>query len=179
MLLLQLECHRIGTGLAVLEPSCGLGKMVSVFRNPGLLKIHADKSCRHEGLPVVRKRPMKPDELRCEMGPRRTRAFLRLKVRKAPAITYLFAGFRHGCPVLWKTRMGEHQHGHPVSFQDAVAVAIITNLNPPVISHAGPEISGFFKLAVAHRSFSCMPLFGDTTGQESPEFFFGNTPYWP
>src|SRR6266508_5491424 len=80
MLLLQLECHRIGTGLAVLEPSCGLGKMVSVFRNPGLLKIHADKSCRHEGLPVVRKRPMKPDELRCEMGPRRTRAFLRLKV---------------------------------------------------------------------------------------------------
>src|SRR5882724_1322891 len=120
ILLPQFECHRIGTGLAVLEPSCGLGKMVSVLRNPGLLKIHDDKSCRHEGFPVVRKRPMKPNELRCKMGPRRTRAFLRLKVRKAPAITYLSAGFRHGCTVLWKTGMGEHQNGHPVSFQDAV-----------------------------------------------------------
>jgi hypothetical protein len=120
MLLPQFECRRIGTGLAVLEPSCGLGEMISVFSNPRLLKIHDDKPCRPECFPVVRKRSMKPDELRCEMGPGRIRAFPRLEVWEAPAIPDLFAVCRHGCTALWKTRMGEDQHGHTVKFQDSV-----------------------------------------------------------
>jgi|RhiMetdeSRZDD1v2_1073273.scaffolds.fasta_scaffold52001_6 hypothetical protein len=51
--LLELKCHRSGTGLAILELSCSLGKMVALCRNPGLLKIHHDKPCRLECLPVV------------------------------------------------------------------------------------------------------------------------------
>jgi hypothetical protein len=51
--LLELKCHRSGTGLAVLELSCSLGKMVVLCHNPGLLKIHHDKPCCSKCLPIV------------------------------------------------------------------------------------------------------------------------------
>jgi hypothetical protein len=41
-----------------------------------------------------------------------------------------------------------------VGIEDAVAISVITHLNPPVVSHAVPELSGVFTLAVVHRSFS-------------------------
>ena len=43
--LLELKCHRSGTGLAILELACVLGKMVSVLRNPRFLEIHDNKPC--------------------------------------------------------------------------------------------------------------------------------------
>src|ERR1043166_10143602 len=76
----QLKCHRRGTGLAVLELSFSLGKMIAVCRNPGLLKVHHAKPCRHECLPVVRQRTMKPDKLRGEVCPWWINAFPLLEV---------------------------------------------------------------------------------------------------
>src|SRR6266540_5570575 len=120
MVLLQLECNRKGTSLAVLELCFVLGKMVSVFSNPGLLKIHHDKPRRHECLPVVRKRPMKPDELRFEMGPRRIRAFPLLEVRETPAIPCLFTVFRNCGTPLRKAWMGENENRHTAGSQNSV-----------------------------------------------------------
>src|SRR5215471_21674043 len=94
--LLELKCHRSGTGLAVLELSFRLGKMVAVCRNSGFLKIHHDKPCCPECLPVVRQRTMKPDELRREVCPGGINTFLGLEVRDIPAIRDLIAVLRHG-----------------------------------------------------------------------------------
>src|SRR5215471_4491297 len=116
----QLKCHRSGTGLAVLELPFRLGKMVAVCRNPGLLKIHDDKPCCPECLPVVRQRTMKPDELRREVCPGGINTFLGLEVREIPAIRDLIAVLRHGSPFLRKAGMGEHEYCHPVWFQDTM-----------------------------------------------------------
>src|SRR6266516_7169767 len=88
LLLLELKCHRSGTRLAILELSCGLGTMVSLCHHPGLLKIHDDKPCCPECLPVVGQRTMKPDKLCREMCPWWIDAFPLLEVREAPAIAY-------------------------------------------------------------------------------------------
>src|SRR5262245_13200583 len=106
--LLQFECHRTGTAFVVPKFFCSLRQMIPIFRNPGLLKIHYSKPCRHKCLPVVRQRSMEPDELRCEMGPRWISTFPRLEVWKTPAIPYLFAVFRDGGTALGETRMGEY-----------------------------------------------------------------------
>src|SRR4029453_2322485 len=45
---------------------------------------------------------------------------------------------------------------HRVGIEHAVAVAVITHLNPPIVGHAVPERLGVFTLAVAHRWFSCI-----------------------
>src|SRR5712691_9948840 len=116
----QLKCHRRGTGLAVLELSFSLGKMVSLCRNPGFLKVHHAKPCRHECLPVVRQRTMKPDELRGEMCPWRIDTFPLLEVREIPAIIDLVAVLRYRGTLLRKAWMGEHEYCHPVHFQEAV-----------------------------------------------------------
>src|SRR5215510_11557830 len=116
----QLECHRIGTSLAVLESSCSLGKMVAVCRNSEFLKVHHDKPCRLECLPVVRQRTMKPNELGGEMRPGWIDAFPRLEVRAIPAIIDLVAVLRYGGTLLRKAWMGEHEHCYPVRFQDTV-----------------------------------------------------------
>jgi hypothetical protein len=39
---------------------------------------------------------------------------------------------------------------HRVRIQDAVAVSLITHLSPPVVCHAIPESTGFFKVVVTH-----------------------------
>src|SRR5262249_33313654 len=116
----QLECHRIGTSLAVLESSCSLGKMVAVWGNPRFLKIYDHKPCPRECLPVVRQRTMKPDELGGEMRPGWINALPLLEVREAPAIAYLFAVVGYCGISLHKAGMGEHEHCYPVRFQDAV-----------------------------------------------------------
>ena len=45
-----------------------------------------------------------------------------------------------------------------VGIQDSVPVSVITNLDPPVVGDAVPEIPDFFKFTVAHRPFSCIML---------------------
>src|SRR5215510_8123233 len=94
--------------------------MVAVCRKSGFLKIHHDKPCRLECLPVVGQGTMKPDELRREMCPGGINAFPWLEVREIPAIIDLVAVLRYGSTFLRKARMGEHEDCHPVRFQDTV-----------------------------------------------------------
>src|SRR5262245_22445023 len=44
---------------------------------------------------------------------------------------------------------------HRVGIQNAVAVPVLTHLNPPVVCHAIPEITGGFQLAITHHAVSC------------------------
>src|SRR5262249_4948716 len=62
----------------------------------------------------------KPDEFRGEMCPGWIDAFPLLEVREIPAIGDLVAVVRHGSTSLRKAGMREHEHCHPVRFQDTV-----------------------------------------------------------
>src|SRR5215475_4428167 len=44
---------------------------------------------------------------------------------------------------------------HWVGIQDAVAIPVLPNLSLPVVCHAVPQRSDFFKFAVAHCPVSC------------------------
>jgi hypothetical protein len=43
-----------------------------------------------------------------------------------------------------------------VGIEEAVAVSVITHLHSPIVRHVVPDLLGFFQLAVAPRSFSCV-----------------------
>src|SRR5262249_35429728 len=44
---------------------------------------------------------------------------------------------------------------HRVGIQDAIGIALIPHLSPPVVCHAVPESAGFVIRVVAHRVVSC------------------------
>lgn len=91
MILLQLEGNRIGTGLTIVEFSRIRREVVSLFRDPRLIKFQDHKSRSLECFPVVREWTVKPDRLGGEMPPRRIHAFPPVEVRKTPPIVDFLA----------------------------------------------------------------------------------------
>src|SRR5262245_59308759 len=74
----QFEGHRVGAGLAVSELLFVLGQVVAILGDPGLFKPHDGEPGGSERLPVVRERPVEPEEAGLEVPPGSVHALPRL-----------------------------------------------------------------------------------------------------
>src|SRR5262249_9054632 len=108
--LLQPEGDRVRAGLAVAELLLALSQIVAVLGEPGFLEADHHKPGGGERFPVVRERPVEPEELGLEVCPRRVRAFPRLVIREVPVVRNLPAVLRHGSTALGEAGVGEDQN---------------------------------------------------------------------